>query len=92
LQQSPKFVTKEQVLLLYELQISRFGGAYGIVNEGLLDSAIAQPKATFFGEFLHREIHEQAAAYLYHLVGLRQKMRQKWLQTQIEKCFQLKCA
>jgi uncharacterized protein (DUF924 family) len=26
------------------------------------------------------------------LMGLRQKMRQKWLQTQIEKCFQLKCA
>jgi death-on-curing protein len=68
LQDSPKFVTKEQVLLLHELQINRFGGAFGIVNEGLLDSALAQPKATFFGEFLHREIHEQAAAYLYHLV------------------------
>jgi death-on-curing protein len=68
LQDSPKFVTKEQVLLLHELQINRFGGAFGIVNEGLLDSALAQPKATFFGEFLHREIHAQAAAYLYHLV------------------------
>jgi death-on-curing protein len=68
LQDSPKFVTKEQVLLLHELQINRFGGAFGIVNEGLLDSALAQPKGTFFGEFLHREIHDQAAAYLYHLV------------------------
>jgi death-on-curing protein len=68
LQQSPKFITKEQVLLLHELQINRFGGAVGIVNEGLLDSALAQPQATFFGEFLHQEIHEQAAAYLYHLV------------------------
>jgi death-on-curing protein len=36
--------------------------------KGLLDSALAQPKATFFGELLHREIHDQAAAYLYHLV------------------------
>lgn len=68
MQDSPKFVTKEQVLLLHELQINRFGGAFGIVNEGLLDSALAQPKGTFFGEFLHREIHDQAAAYLYHLV------------------------
>ena len=68
MQDSPKFVTKEQVLLLHELQINRFGGAFGIVNEGLLDSALAQPKASFFGEFLHREINDQAAAYLYHLV------------------------
>ncbi|WP_152589250.1 type II toxin-antitoxin system death-on-curing family toxin [Nostoc sphaeroides] len=36
-------------------------------DEGLLDSALAQPQATFSGELLHPTIHEQAAAYLYHL-------------------------
>ncbi len=33
----------------------------------MLESALSQPRATFFGEFLHSTIHEQAAAYLYHL-------------------------
>jgi death on curing protein len=33
----------------------------------LLDSAVSQPQATFFGELLHPTIQAQAAAYLYHL-------------------------
>jgi death-on-curing protein len=36
-------------------------------DEGLLDSALAQPQATFGGELLHPTLAEQAAAYLYHL-------------------------
>ena len=36
-------------------------------DAGLLDSALAQPKATFEGVLLHPTIPEQAAAYLYHL-------------------------
>ena len=39
----------------------------GVRDEGLLESALAQPQATFAGEFLHSTIYEQAAAYLYHL-------------------------
>jgi death-on-curing protein len=40
---------------------------YGIRDEGLLESALAQPEATFSGELLHPTIYEQAAAYLYHI-------------------------
>jgi death-on-curing protein len=32
-----------------------------------LESALAQPQATFSGQFLHPTIWEQAAAYLFHL-------------------------
>ena len=39
----------------------------GVRDEGLLESALSQPKASFFGELLHPTIHEQAAAILYHL-------------------------
>jgi len=35
---------------------------------GLLQSAIAMPQASFGGEFLHKDLFEMAAAYLYHLV------------------------
>ncbi|WP_292843596.1 type II toxin-antitoxin system death-on-curing family toxin [Nostoc sp. NMS8] len=56
-----------QVLNIHQRQIKRFGGTSGVRDEGLLDSALAQPQATFGGEFLHPTICEQAAAYLYHL-------------------------
>lgn len=65
--QTPKFVTISQVLDIHQRQIQRFGGTNGVRDEGLLDSALAQPQATFFGELLHPTISEQAAAYLYHL-------------------------
>ncbi|MEH2061591.1 MAG: type II toxin-antitoxin system death-on-curing family toxin [Nostoc sp.] len=65
--QTPKFLTISQVLDIHQRQIQRFGGTSGVRDEGLLDSALAQPQATFGGELLHPTIHEQAAAYLYHL-------------------------
>ncbi|MEH2204417.1 MAG: type II toxin-antitoxin system death-on-curing family toxin [Nostoc sp.] len=65
--QTPKFLTISQVLNIHQRQIQRFGGTSGVKDEGLLDSALAQPQATFGGELLHPTIHEQATAYLYHL-------------------------
>ncbi|MFN9372019.1 MAG: Fic family protein [Planctomycetaceae bacterium] len=34
----------------------------------MLESAIAQPQAGFGGQYLHADVDEMAAAYLYHLV------------------------
>ncbi|MDZ7969603.1 MAG: type II toxin-antitoxin system death-on-curing family toxin [Nostoc sp. DedSLP03] len=65
--QTLKFLTISQVLDIHQRQTQRFGGTLGVRDEGLLDSALAQPQATFGGELLHPTIHEQAAAYLYHL-------------------------
>jgi death on curing protein len=47
--------------------VETFGGSQGVRDHGLLDSALAQPQATFGDEFLHPTIYEQAGAYLYHL-------------------------
>lgn len=41
--------TKEQVILLHQALIVEFGGASGIRDESLLESAIAQPFQTFEG-------------------------------------------
>lgn len=56
-----------QVLKIHQRQIERFGGTDGVRDEGLLESALAQPQTTFGGELLHPTIAEQAAAYLFHL-------------------------
>ena len=64
---TPNFVSKSMVLSIHARQIERFGGTQGVRDEGLLESALAQPQATFGGQFLHPTISEQAAAYLYHI-------------------------
>ena len=64
---TPDFVEKSGVLEIHADIIKSFGGATGLRDEGLLESALAQPQATFFGEFLHPTISDQAAAYLYHI-------------------------
>ena len=65
---SQKFLTFEQVLTLHKLQIEQFGGSHGLKDEGLLLSALAQPEAGFGEDYLHKDLHEMAAAYLFHLV------------------------
>lgn len=39
----PTWVDKEGLLLLHGVSLARFGGAEGIRDEGLLDSALARP-------------------------------------------------
>ena len=56
------------MLLIHEDHLAEFGGAQGLRDPGLLASALAQPQATFGGAFLHRDLHDMAAAYLFHIV------------------------
>ncbi len=65
---SPSFLTLVEVLAIHADQIDRYGGASGVRDWGLLRSAIAMPAATFGGAFLHPDLIEMAAAYLFHLV------------------------
>jgi death-on-curing protein len=65
---SPRFLSVEIVLAYHEEQLALFGGAAGVRDRGLLESALAQPAASFGGEYLHRDLHAMAAAYLFHIV------------------------
>jgi death-on-curing protein len=69
LRSDPGFLTFEEVLAIHADQIRRYGGAEGIRDEGLLHSAVAAPQSTFSGAFLHQDLHEMAAAYLYSLTA-----------------------
>lgn len=62
------FLGLPDVLLAHADQIARYGGDPGVRDLGLLESAIAQPQATFGGTFLHGFPFEMAAAYLFHIV------------------------
>ncbi|MEG4027329.1 MULTISPECIES: hypothetical protein [unclassified Microcoleus] len=46
------------VVNIHARQIERFGGTPGVRDEGLLESALAQPKSTFGGQLLHSTIAE----------------------------------
>jgi death-on-curing protein len=62
------FLTVDDIIESHQNQIDTYGGSYGIRDIGLLESAIGQPEASFGGEYLHADIFEMAAAYIYHLV------------------------
>ncbi len=62
------FLTLDEVIALHADQIERYGGRPGIRDLGLLQSALGTPSATFEGRFLHEDLHEMAAAHLFHIV------------------------
>ena len=65
---APCFLDLDLVLRTHRGLIERYGGEEGLRDAGLLQSAIAQPRAMFGGEFLHKDLFEMAAAYLFHVV------------------------
>ncbi len=42
----PEFLTREAIDDLHYEAIERYGGHHGVLNEGLLESAINQPRNT----------------------------------------------
>jgi death-on-curing protein len=64
----PRFLSLAEVLEIHQDQIARYGGSPGIRDMELLKSALGMPAATFGGQFLHSDLFEMAAAYLFHLV------------------------
>jgi death-on-curing protein len=64
----PAFLTLDEVIAIHHSQIERYGGSPGVRDWGLSKSAIAMPAATFGGQYLHPDLYEMAAAYLFHVV------------------------
>ena len=55
---NPEFLTLEDVLEIHLLQIERFGGSSGIRDQGLLESALAQPMAVAQGRLDKDQVSE----------------------------------
>ena len=63
----PFFLSLSEVMAIHQDQIARYGGATGIRDIELLKSAIGMPSTTYSRKFLHTDIYEMAAAYLFHI-------------------------
>jgi death-on-curing protein len=63
------YLTPEQVLFIHARLISETGGAHGVRDVGLLESAVARPQATFDGKPMYPDIFTQAAALMDSLVN-----------------------
>ena len=62
------YLTLEQVLLIHEDQILRYGGSSGLRDLPLLESAVFRPQSTFGGEDLYPTVFDKAAALMHSLI------------------------
>ena len=63
------YLTAEQVLFLHYRLVSETGGEHGVRDVGLLESAIARPRATFDKGELYTNIFDKAAALMESLIN-----------------------
>jgi death-on-curing protein len=61
------FIPSEIVPIIHADLIKRYGGSLGMRDAGLLDSALAQPRMTFDGRYVHKTLFKKAVAYGFHL-------------------------
>ena len=62
-----RFIPEVLVPNLHADLLERYGGLSGLRDRRLLESALAQPKMTSGGRFLHRTLFDKAAAYGFHI-------------------------
>lgn len=62
------YLTLEQMLLIHEDQVVRYGGSSGLRNLPLLESAIFRPQSSFGGDDLYRTVFHKAAALMHSII------------------------
>ena len=61
-------LSKDQIIRLHEAIYERYGGDVGVLNEGMLDSALQAPFQTFGGEDLIPDTKEKIVRLAYGLI------------------------
>ncbi len=64
-----EYLSKNQVLVLHTLILKETGGQTGLGDEGLLESALGRPQASFAGQDLYPSLAGKAAALMHSLVS-----------------------
>src|SRR6266550_2134903 len=63
-----RYLSLEEDVLMHSLLISQSGGSTGLRDRGALESAVAQPEASFGGKELYPNLAAKAAALGYSLI------------------------
>lgn len=63
-----RYLYPNQILFLHQKILEHSGGSPGVRDQGLLESAIYRPQATFGGEDLYPSLVSKVAALTYSLV------------------------
>jgi len=63
----PRFLTVDDVLRLHWIAIADQGGDPRLLDRGKLESALAMPRQTAGGVFVHEGVPRMAAAYAFHI-------------------------
>ena len=62
-----QFLSVQDVLDIHANTLREQGGGAGIRDLGLLESAVAMPRQSFGGEYVHEGLAAMSAAYFFHL-------------------------
>lgn len=62
------YLTLEQVIIIHEDQVMRYGGSSGLRDISLLESAVFRPQSSFGGEDLYPTIFDKASALIHSLI------------------------
>ena len=63
------YLTAEQVLFIHARIIAETGGAHGVRDLGLLQSAVARPRVTFDNSDLYPDVFSKSGALLDSLIN-----------------------
>ena len=64
-----KYLHPKQVLYLYQQIIQQSGGTIGLRDEGLLESAVYRPQASFGGQDLYPDLFSKTAALGHSIIS-----------------------
>ena len=64
-----KYLYPKQVLYLYQYLIQQTGGTMGLRDEGLLESAVYRPQASFGGQDLYPDLFSKVAALGHSIIS-----------------------
>lgn len=62
------YLSLEEILILHEYQIEKFGGASGIRDIKLLESAVLRPQTVFDGKELYKSVFQKAAVLAISII------------------------
>jgi len=63
-----RYLSLQEVISLHSLLVSQSGGSDGLRDRGALESAVAQPEASFGGEDLYPDLASKAGALGHSLI------------------------